>query len=881
MQIDMQKDKATPICLPLDSPAATVALVGGKGASLAKLAAAGLPVPPGFHVTTVAYRRFVAANALQAPIVAAARGAKADDPASLEEASGAIRSLFEKGTLPEEVATAIRQAYAALGEGAPAVSVRSSATAEDLPERSFAGQQETYLNVRGEAEVLAAVKRCWASPWTARAIAYRLRMGIDQQTIAMGVVVQKMVPSDIAGVLFTVNPTTGERDELVVNASFGLGEAVVSGQVTPDSYRLDKSSLALKEAVLGSKALMVVPAAGQGTTTRAVPEDRQRQQALSASLLRQLGELAIQVEKLFGGVPQDIEWAVAEGRCWLLQARPLTGLPPAPIEDVRWEPPIPGTKWIRRQVVENMPEPLSPLFEELYLREGLKLAMDQNLEMLGYSDLVGGSDLPPFATINGYAYLCASIPINWKGLPKFLAALFGGKTMRATFVHGIPYWRDEVLPAHLRTIEQWKRVDLAAISDEQLIEGIRELARSEAVYWGSTTLVIAAAKNSELLLNGFLSVAMPGRGLNGALFLRGFPSKVLEAEAELQAIAEQVRASEELRELVVSTPARRLLAALKAAPGGSAGVERLQRYLDRYGHQVYNLDFVEPPQAEDPTPVLLSLKAYVQQPGLDVRARQAEMARERESMVERTARSLDPLRRHLFPKILRWAQGFAPHREEALFYIGSAWPALRRLALELGRRLVEAGSLSAPDDVFYLETRELREASAARAAGQARPDLARLARERRDRREARKRLHPPAAVPPAARWKFGPFDLSAWETQKRNVDRGPILKGFSVSPGRVTAAASVILSPADFDKMVPGTILVCPTTNPAWTPLFAQAKGLVTDIGGVAAHGSIVAREYGIPAVMGTGNGTQRIAHGQRITVDGDAGTVRLIENSR
>jgi rifampicin phosphotransferase len=866
-----------PLCLSLESAEATLELVGGKGASLARMAAIGLQVPQGFHLTTAAYRRFVDANGLQTAIVEAASRAVAGDPTSVERASATIRSLFEGATMPEEIAAAIRVAYAGLGQGEPAVAVRSSATAEDLPGMSFAGQQETYLNVRGESRVLDAVKRCWASLWTARAIGYRLKMGIDQGSISMGVVVLSMVPAEVAGVLFTANPTTGERDELVVNASFGLGEAVVSGQVTPDSFVVNKTSMALKETVLGTKEVTILPAGEQGTVTEAVLEDRRGDWALSAQQLRELGGLAIRVERESGGVPQDIEWAVAEGRCWLLQARPMTGLPPAPLKDVRWESPIPGTKWVRRQVAENLPEPLSPLFEELYLREGMELAMDKALEMTGESDLVVDIGLPWYTTVNGYAYLCGSSTPNWRGLPKSLAALFSGKMIREMFRHAIPYWRDEVLPAHLRTVERWKRLDLAAAPDERLLDGIRELARAEAVYWGSTTLAIAVAKGSDMALNRFLSVAMPRSGLSSALFLRGFPSKALEAEAELQVIAEQVRGSEELRELVRSTPAQRLLDALKASPSGSATVESLQRYLDRYGHQVYNLDFAEPTQAEDPMPVLLSLKAQVQQPGMDVRARQAEMARERESLAEKTARSLDPLRRRLLLKMLRWAQGLAPHREEALFYIGCAWPALRRLALELGRRLVEAGSLGMPDDVFYLETGELLAASEARAAGQARQDLAKPASERRELREARKRLHPPAAVPPGARMKWGPVDISFAETQKRNVDEGPVLRGFSVSPGRVTAPASVILSPADFGKMVPDTILVCPTTNPAWTPLFGQARGLVTDVGGVAAHGSIVAREYGIPAVMGTGNGTQRIAGGQMVTVDGDAGTVTLV----
>jgi pyruvate,water dikinase len=532
---------------------------------------------------------------------------------------------------------------------------------------------------------------------------------------------------------------------------------------------------------------------------------------------------------------------------------------------------------VRRQVAENMPEPLSPLFDELYLDEGMKVGMGKIGEMLGYSDLVVDTGLSWYATVNGYAYLRGNFEINWRGLPRSLPALLGGKPVRVAFGRGIPYWRDEVLPAHLRTIERWQAVDPAAATNEQLLDGIRELARSEAVYWGSTTLALAAAKNSDLALNRFLSLALPGRGLSSARFLRGFPSRALDAEAELQSIAEQIRASEELRDVVQATPARRLSAALRASSSGRSVLGRLQQYLDRYGHQVYNLDFVEPTQAEDPLPVVLSLKSQVQQASTDVRARQAEMVRERESLVAECARSLDPLRRRLFLKILRWAQGLAPAREEALFYIGSAWPTLRRLALELGRRLAEAGSLALSEDVFYLQTGELLAASEARRAGQARPDLAKLAHERHALREARKRLHPPAAVPPTARMKFGPIDISFAETQKRNVTDGSALRGFAVSPGRVTAPASVILSPSDFDKMVPDTILVCPTTNPAWTPLFAQARGLVTDIGGVAAHGSIVAREYGIPAVMGTGSATQRIVSGRIVTVDGDAGSVTLV----
>jgi rifampicin phosphotransferase len=859
-----------------DARAVQLSVAGGKGSSLARLSAAGLPVPAAFVVTTAAYQRFVRENDLEQGIMAALQPVDASQPATLEPASRTIGALITRALMPEAIADEIRQAYADLGGGEQSVAVRSSATAEDLPGMSFAGQQETSLNVRGEQELLIAVKRCWASLWTARAIGYRLKLGLDQRSVSMAVVVQLMVPSDVSGVLFTANPTTGQRTELVINASYGLGEAVVSGEVTPDRLVVDRASLVVKEAVLGDKQVAVRPSDEQGTTTEAVPEDRRGKLALTEQSVRELAELAVRVEKEFGDVPQDLEWAIDDGRYWLLQARPMTGLPPAPLEDVRWEPPIPGTQWVRRQVAENMPEPLSPLFEELYLKHGMELAMDEALVMAGESDLIVDTGLAWYTTVNGYAYLCATTPVNWAGLARSLPALVTARPIRQIFRRAIPYWRDEILPAHLRTVTEWKALDLATASHERLLDGVRELARSEAIYWGSTTLALAVAKNSDLALDRFLSIAVPRSGLSSALFLRGFPSKALDAEAELQAIAEQIRASEKLREIVGATSADRLLDALVASPTGSGVLEKLQRYLDRYGHQVYNLDFAEPTQAEDPLPVLLSLKIYVQQAAVDVRARQAAMAGERESLTQKTARSLDPLRRRLFLKILRWAQGLAPYREEAMFYVGSAWPALRRLALELGRRLAEGGSLPAAEDVFFLQTVELQAASEARATGQPRPDLARLARDRHELREARRRLHPPAAVPPAARWKFGPIDISFAETQKRNVANGPTLSGFAVSPGRVTAPASVILSPADFEKMIPDTILVCPTTNPAWTPLFAQARGLVTDIGGVAAHGSIVAREYGIPAVMGTGNATQRIVSGRMVTVDGDAGVVTL-----
>ncbi|MGH8910492.1 MAG: PEP-utilizing enzyme [Egibacteraceae bacterium] len=524
-----------------------------------------------------------------------------------------------------------------------------------------------------------------------------------------------------------------------------------------------------------------------------------------------------------------------------------------------------------------MPDPLSPLFEQLYLREGLDRSMDAIVTLvlgdgLRLEDMV---ERPLFATVNGFAYQRADYHIRPMMVPKMLRMTV--TKMRALFGEAAADWRDQALPTYLATVDRWRSADVAAMSDDDLLRGVRELAWADAEYWWACALVVGAAKLTDGLLNRFLTVAARDRGLTSGLFLRGFASKTLEGDAALEALAEQARTSDALRQAVLKTPAEDLPETLRATPGGDAVLAGLDAYFHDFGHQIYSLDFAEPTQAEDPLPTLQSLQARVAGEPRDVRALRAAIARERDTCTQETVRSLGPARRRVFSVLLRWAQRYGPGREEALFHLGAGWPTLRRLAAELGRRLVATDTLGTPDDVYFLDTAELEAAISAAAAGEPRPELAALVQQRRALRQDRMRLRAPAAVPPKTRLRLGPFDLSGFETQKRNIeDNEATLDGFPVSPGRVTAPASVVLGPEDFGAMTPGSILVCPTTTPAWTPLFAQARGLVTDISGILAHGSIVAREYGIPAVMGTGSATRRIRQGQIITVDGDRGVVEL-----
>jgi phosphoenolpyruvate synthase/pyruvate phosphate dikinase len=404
--------------LPLDDRRATLETVGGKGASLARLLRAGVAVPGGFHLTTAAYERFLTANGLESGIRAALEKAETSKPDTLENVSGEIEELFLRGSMPEEISEAISQAYAGLPGDEPAVAVRSSATAEDLPGASFAGQQESFLNVRGEKELKEAVKRCWASLWSARAIGYRERQGFGHERVSVAVVVQHLVPAEVSGILFTANPVTGARDEVLINAALGLGEVVVGGRTTPDSFILDHATLRVKERQTGWQEVETA-LSEQGTTERPLGPKRAAQPTLDDTQLARLAEIGLSIERHFDG-PQDIEWAYADDHFWVLQARPITNLPPAPLIDVRWEPPFPGSAWWRRQVVENLPAPLSPLFDELYLREGLELSIDTLMAFFGitYLRLEDFADRPFFATINGYAYSRANYKLRWGAIPK-------------------------------------------------------------------------------------------------------------------------------------------------------------------------------------------------------------------------------------------------------------------------------------------------------------------------------------------------------------------------------------------------------------------------------------------------------------------------------
>ncbi len=606
---------------------------GGKGANLGELAAAGFPVPAGFVLTTAAYEAFVQANALQDEIVTLAQTAADGRPESAEAAAAQIYVLFRQGTIPDDLAGEIAAAYRKLtASGRAAVAVRSSATAEDLPSASFAGQQETFLNIAGEDALLEAVKNCWASLWTARALAYRQRQGIDPAAVSLAVVVQRLVEAEAAGVLFTADPLTGERDHLLINAAWGLGEALVGGLVTPDAVVVDKATGAVLSRETAVKTTLTA-LTGSGTAEKEVPAAKQRAPVLDDETAAALARLGTRIEAHYG-TPMDVEWALAGGEIAILQARPITALPPAPLKDVTWEPPVPDTIWMRRQIVEHMPEPLSPLFEDLYLQRGLDRTMEDLIARMGRAADVRfnmATLLPDgFArTINGYAYSTGSLNLDAENLKATLRVYARmGRLMRMREFD----WEGTVLPTYQGIIARWDEIDLATTSDEALLAGMEEMAAADSAFWFGSAVNLGLSRVMDPLFDRLLKsflfrAAVPRPGLGSSAFLRGFDSKALDAQAEMEEIAAEIRASDPLRALVEETPAAHLLTRLAGHPEGPPLLAHIEQYLAAYGHQIYNLDFAAPTQTEDPLPMLLSLKALVKNPpAVAVRTRQEQMA---------------------------------------------------------------------------------------------------------------------------------------------------------------------------------------------------------------------------------------------------------------
>ncbi|MDN5933155.1 MAG: phosphoenolpyruvate synthase, partial [Pseudonocardia sp.] len=757
----------------------------------------GFAVPAGCVVATAASAAVVAAAGLDVVIT---RGLEAGDDA-------AIRAAFEAVTVPDALVVAIAAAHADLGGGP--VAVRSSATAEDLPGAAFAGQQDTFLNVVGAAAVLDAMRRCWGSLWTARAIAYRARRGVARDGLRIAVVVQRMIDAEFAGVLFTANPVTGERSEVVVDASAGLGESVVSGLVTPDHHVLGADGAVLAWTP-GRREVVIRAAAGGGVIH---DTDAPDPTPLPAPVLRELAAQGRAVAAHFSR-PQDIEWAYAHGRVWLVQARPMTALPPPPLRLGR----------LRRaaglQLLDYMSVRPYPLDVSAWIEPGIGRMVQRMLAEIPGLHVDLADVLPEVEEV-----VDRFVP----PLPRPTRAMFTAPARIALRIRRFDpatWTADERFVRFDRQVRELDRVDVGTLGWAELVASPRRaLAAAEVV---TDLRVDYLPRTAFDLVRLMVVLALLRRGALAGPLTAGAATRTGDANRALDGLADLLRTDPRLAGLDDD--------ALAADPrfGAALAVFRAE-----YGHRetVSPLLMTAPTWGEAPGTVLGLVRVLAQgepaAPGAGERALRGLLAHR----LVRATRSGPRLCR-----MVEAARAGIALREDTHFHGTRVLPVLRRALLEAGARLAAAGVLGAAEDVVHLRLDEIEAVADPDRLPAAEADRLREAARRRAARRAEL-----AGVPMIAAATLRPPAAD---------DADALTTGVPASGGRATGPVRVVRSPAEFGTMRSGDVLVCPYTNPSWTPLFQRAAAVVVDSGGLGSHAAIVAREYGIPAVMGTGTGT-------------------------
>jgi pyruvate,water dikinase len=882
--------------LPFTSSEASLARAGGKGANLARLVQAGFAVPPGFIVTTDAYHSFVKANQLQPRILTLTQIISTKDTAVLENASARIRTWFEQGTLPAEIIAQITSAYRALPTSQ--VAVRSSATAEDLPELAFAGLQDTYLNVAGEDAVLNAVKRCWGSLWTARAITYRARSHIPADDVALAVVIQKMIAADSSGVLFTANPVTGRRDETIIEAGFGLGEAIVSGQVDPDRYVVNSAKWKITEQKLGVKEMVVLPRATGGTEQ--VRRRSDQVQALPDTQIIELAQIAQRVAVHFGS-PQDIEWAWGNGQLHLLQSRPITSLYPLP-EDAGSGEEL--RIYVNFNAIQGISEPLTPLgidalrllfsgvTRRLHVDSSLRqllpeaggrlfldftdMARDPRLQKVGLAlladtepgtgqillDLMEAERIPPKRVLTGWrmvALFLSLLPI----LRRLLAALLKPEQVRPHLLAEAEQYLAEA-QEHIQSAG-----DLAACL--RAVEG--DLPHADRISFNIMPVVMPVVAGGLPLLERWLSDWLGEPPEAAWHLMRGLPGNVtMEMNLKLWAVAQRIRADAQALEVMRTQPVENLVGMYRQGQLPATAQHAMGEFLQTYGIRgTAEIDLGRSRWRDDPTPIMQTLLGYLrlEDPSLapdDLFQHRAEQAERlaREYVEHAGEMRFGRLRARLLGGLIRRLRTLGGLREVPLFYIARVYAIYRAALLDHANKLVVQGKLERAGDIFFVPLETLKGFAEGETA-----DLQSIAIANRANyeRECRRRQMPRLLLSTGEVF---------YESGSDAASSGNDLVGNAVSPGVVEGEVRVVFDPRGA-HLEPGEILVCPATDPGWTPLFLTAGGLVMEIGGMMTHGSIVAREYGIPAVVGISQATMRLQTGQRVRVDGNNGRVELL----
>ncbi|SFJ06252.1 phosphoenolpyruvate synthase [Brevibacillus centrosporus] len=874
----------------------SLSLVGGKGANLGELTKAGFPVPGGFCITTAAFQTLMeTSNDLQSYL------ASLDElePADLEgvrKIGKELRLHIESLVIPEEILSAVLAHWTSLGT-MHAYAVRSSATAEDLPTASFAGQQETYLNVKGELQLISAIRGCWASLFSDRAIVYRMNNGFDHREVLLSIIVQQMVFPDVSGIMFTADPVSGHRGVITIEASLGLGEALVSGLVSPDRYQLKDNEIIDRH--IAAKKVAIYGLAQGGTVKSDIPFSEQMKQALPDDRIGELADLGRKIESHYG-TEQDIEWACAEGKLYILQARPITSLFP-----------IPDTSDNQFHVFlsfghqQMMTEAMSPMAISLW----------KQLMPAG-AGIGGVKRRRTFVEAGGRLFIDPTEMLQYDFAQKFFPKMMGSidelMSMALSDVLKRDHFHKTVSMEPMKQqlfqaagplvtilLKDFMREDSEHVYSH-ILEFMRKRLRGTreklASVHGAEKIKALEENASHLMMDLFAhDIHYFVTGMLAFQLIQLFSAWWLDPPEDLQplqkSLPHNVTAEMGLRLGDLADAARpypKLIAylqqqdkkqdfyqGLEQVEGGDVFRLELDKFLDNFGARCPGeIDLAKPRWREDPSMLLSSILGHL---------RTVEHGEHRERFKQGAAKAEETIKRILervkdtpdgefkhsfFKRLLTLFRNIGGLRENHKFVVVLHFDLYKKAILEEAKGLVEIETLADEKDVFFLSLGELKEVLDHTFSG----DLSALIQSRKQAYEHYQKLTPPRVMTSEGEIIVGKRDLSSFPEGA--------LVGTPVSPGVVEGYAKIVLKP-ESASLQPGEILIAPFTDPGWTPLFHQAKGLVMEVGGMMTHGAVVAREYGIPAVAGIDGATREIKDGQWIRLDGTQGYVLVTEEPK
>lgn len=893
--------------LTVQSPRAVVnRLAGGKGSNLFTLTAQGVSVPRWAVVSVDVLRRFCAAAGLDA-LVADELSNLPAEPAdeTLRRAAQRIGDAVRDADLDPSTSAALGEAYAHVGGGA--VAVRSSAVDEDSALYSFAGQHITRLNVVGLDAVMKAVQACWASAWSTEALRYRLMNGLSLEEIEMAVVIQTIIAAEKSGVLFTVNPANESRDEFVVSAAYGLGEAVVSGAIDPDTVVVDRSNGVVREEMIGAKEERMDLLPGGGCRTHEVSPSEQSAPVLSATELDELHRIGMRLDELMGG-PQDIEWALADNKLWILQSRPVTSgsrQTPAPGGELRL--------WDNSNIIESYGDTVAPLtytfarhaYHRVFLQycELLRVPVGQ-LEpikewlpqLLGYFDgrvyynvlnWYRLARLIPFYSVNRRVLEISS---GIEPLDADIAARQSPYTFRnrleEVFVrtrvalHFFWYFIrihrvvDDFVGRFYREYNELDAVDYRGREAHEIYPIFVEMERRLLVRWGRTIMLEYSVGLSVGLLYALTQRWLP-KAPDWFLFEAVKVSPDVESVQPLRRldeIAEAIAADPMLLEKVRSVPAEDLDRVLRNAKESSVRslVKQIDAYLREFGYRNANeLKLEEPDLHEDPTTFFDLLKGAVDR----LEASEATAEQERPTAEAYLSAHLQGWRRHVYELLRRRVQRLLTEREQVRFCRTRIFGLSRRMFRAVGEDLARSAVLAEPGDIFYLRLEELRGCFEGTVAHR---ELRPLIALRKDEELQNSQRQAPHRFWTRGGVYWGALDRAWAEAEKSDHPDDGVLRGTPCSPGFVRGEVQAIERPVD----VNGRVMVTYRTDPGWVGALRSASALLIERGSPLTHVAVVARELGIPTVVQIPGLTQQVRSGANVAVDGGAGTIELLDKT-